>query len=677
LASKAEKGTPRMGTGRQTGHTAAWERIARCLLLAGTLAVLGSSVGLAGPAIGAVPTSELPTSALDPSFASGGVLTAMFGSTPANEYGTDAAIQPDGKIVVLTTSGYANYLSRYLPNGEPDVTFGDNGSVALPSTNLSSYSAITLDATGRIIVAGSEAGPVWEAPDKSIGAYTARGVVYRYLPGGSLDTSFGSGGKTTINVPPPEGYTPGSGATFAAEVVVAPDGSITVAGRANAICSWEGDGEEGHLWFEYGTFAARLNTDGSFDEHFGSGGLVSTHGHCTNEPGTTPESFEALAQTSPETVLTLANYPEDGTWRFRFYSPTGMLSEVPVPAEGAAPSHIAVLANHDLLVETLGALREFTSDGAVDHSFGTRGSITTNLACTSSNGCFGVLPDGRILVAGAITAPYPKLGVKRYLPDGSVDDTFGNEPAAGEAGGAGEAWAQLTPEADELYVNKLLLLGEQPLVVGAAIVNGSSNTYHPQTALALFQADGGFSSNPPPPKLGEGPFSPLPEPPSEGSGGGEGTGASAKQPSASTGGTSASGTAGHGLSPSQSPAIDRAAQGFSLSLRPQPTILGLLKTGSYRLNVNTSWPGTLSVEWMSAGGQTSGQPRNGHLIIVASGATTFRAGGHGVVRLHLSAAGRQVLSHTQTLRLVTTATFSSGGDVTVTRRGSIILGAPK
>jgi uncharacterized delta-60 repeat protein len=659
-----------MGTGGQAGHTAVLRRIVCRLLLAGTLIVLGSSVGLVEPAVGAVPASELPSGALDPSFASGGVLATMFGTTPADEYGTDAAIQPDGKIVVLTTSGDADYLSRYLPNGEPDTTFGDNGSVTLPSTRLSSYSAITLDTTGRIVVAGSETGPVWEAPDESIGTYTERGVVYRYMPDGSPDTSFGSGGKATISGPPPEGYTPGSGTTFATEVVVAPDGSITVAGPANAICSWEGDGEEGEIWFEYGTFAARLNADGSVAEHFGNDGLVSTHGRCTREGGTTPESFEALAQASPATVVTLANYPEDDTWRFRFYSSTGELSEVPAPAEGAVPRHIAVLTNHELLIETLGALREFTSDGAVDRSFGAGGSITTNLACTSSNGCFSVLSDGRILAAGAIAASYPKLGVKRYLPDGTIDSTFGNDPATGEVGSAGEAWAQLTPEADELYVNKLLLLNGQPLVIGAAIVNGSSNTYHPQTALALFQADGGFSSNSPPPKLGEGPFSPLPEPPNEGSGGGEETGASAKQPSAITGaGTSASGTAGHTLQSNQLP----TTLGFSLSARPKPTILGLLKTGSYRLSANTSWPGTLSVEWMSVGSQASGHRGNGHLIIVASGAATFRAAGHGVVRLHLSAAGRQILSHTRALRLVTTATFRPRGDLAVRRQQAMTI----
>jgi uncharacterized delta-60 repeat protein len=648
--------------------------------LIGVLAALACGGGLPLSAGAAVPASELPTGALDPSFASGGVLTTMFGTTPANEYGTDAAIQPDGKIVVLTTSGYANYLSRYLPNGEPDATFGSGGNVALHLDGKTTYHALALDDAGRIVVLGEESDRVWHSPPGSpqgeLGLGRADAMVYRFLPDGSPDPSFGTDGKATISVPPPEGLTPNSASTLPLAILTSADGSVTVGGEVQSVCQWDssfgtGGGElagSAEWWEEYGIFVARLNTDGAPDGQFGNSGLVSTHSGCTNEQGAMPEAFAALAQTSPETVLALSNNAGDKTWRFRFYSATGALSEVPAPAEGAVPLHIAVLANHELLVETLGALREFTSDGAVDHSFGTNGSVNTNLACTSSNGCFSVLPDGCILAAGAIAAPYPKLGVKRYLPDGSADSTFGNEPAAGESGDAGEAWAQLTPEADELYVNKLVILNEQPLVIGAAIVNGSNNTYHPQTALALFQTDGGFSSNPPPPKLGEGPFSPLPESPSEGSGGSEGTGAGAKQPSAITGGTSSSGAAGHTLQPSQSPATARAL-GFSLSARPKPTILGLLKTGSYRLSVNTSRPGTLSVEWMSA----SGHRRKGQLIIVASGIATFRASGRGVVRLHLSVAGRQVLSHSRALRLVTTATFSPRGDMAVRRQQAMTI----
>lgn len=192
-------------------------------------------MGTAGSALAAVPVEQFPAGALDAGFASGGVLTQAFGSTPGDQFGSDAVLQADGKVVVLTSAGAASYLSRYMSDGELDDSFGGGGVVALPSTGQIEYFSLALDAAGRIIVVASETGPVWEAPDHSIGTDTERGVVYRYLPDGEPDTSFGSGGKVTISVPPPSGYTPGSGITFATEAVIAPDGSITVAGSANAI----------------------------------------------------------------------------------------------------------------------------------------------------------------------------------------------------------------------------------------------------------------------------------------------------------------------------------------------------------------------------------------------------------------------------------------------------------
>lgn len=481
-------------------------------ILMGVLVTL--ACGYPGSAGAAPPAGQLPSGALDPGFASGGVL----GTTP-DEYGTDAAIQADGKIVVLTTATYADYLSRYLPDGILDPTFGTGGSVALPNDEgRSSYSAIAIDGEGRIVVVGSEADRSWHSPPGSpegeFGLGRSDGVVYRYMPNGSLDTSFGTNGKAMLSVPEPEGLTPGSASTYPSAVLASSANSLTIGGEVSSICRWVVGGVD-EAWFEYGTFVTRLSSSGTPDAEFSDSGIVSTHGQCLWQPGAVGEYFTALAQPSPGSVLALSD--EDGTWRFRFYSPTGELSEravVPPTVEGAAgqaPTQVAVLPDHDLLVGGriggLQTLQRFTPQAELDPSFGAGGVAVVPMECLLCNeGMFAVTGDERILVGGVMEGFEPAaVGVIRYLPDGAVDESFGL--GSWFAGLAGQAWARLVPESEEAYVSKILVSNGQPLVVGTQAGTAL------QTTLALFEADGGYASNPPPPKPGEGPFMPIPEPP--------------------------------------------------------------------------------------------------------------------------------------------------------------------
>src|SRR5262249_36091747 len=153
------------------------------------------------------------------------------------------ALQTDGKIVVAgpPASGGAGTVARYTPSGALDTSFGSGGSVAVTffknqPTNLD---AITLDSSGRIVVAGN--------------AYSVKKQDYigvaRLTSTGSLDGSFGNKGEVLI---------PLSGSELHG-VVIQPNGQIVVAGYAG----------------NYGLLA-RYNANGSLDSSFGSGGMVET-----------------------------------------------------------------------------------------------------------------------------------------------------------------------------------------------------------------------------------------------------------------------------------------------------------------------------------------------------------------------------------------------------------------
>jgi uncharacterized delta-60 repeat protein len=114
---------------------------------------------------------------LDTSFGGDGTVSTGLG-------GSAVAIQSDGKIVMTG----ASQLARYRPDGSLDATFSNDGTVP---TNAVWARSVAIQADDTIVVAGaiSVAG---ELPHYDF-------ALLRYTPDGSLDTSFGSGGMQTTS----------------------------------------------------------------------------------------------------------------------------------------------------------------------------------------------------------------------------------------------------------------------------------------------------------------------------------------------------------------------------------------------------------------------------------------------------------------------------------------------
>jgi uncharacterized delta-60 repeat protein len=163
------------------------------------------------------------------------------------------AIQSDGKIVAVgdasDTSYFYNFaLARYDTDGNLDSTFGVGGKV---TTDVGGHNdeafAVVLQPDGKIVAAGNAF---------HIGDTIDDFALARYNTDGSLDFSFGSGGKVTTDF---------FGSTDAASALaISPDGKLVAVGRA--VKSGEG--------FNFGL--ARYNTDGTLDVSFGIGGKVTT-----------------------------------------------------------------------------------------------------------------------------------------------------------------------------------------------------------------------------------------------------------------------------------------------------------------------------------------------------------------------------------------------------------------
>ena len=166
------------------------------------------------------------------------------------------AVQPDGKI--LWGSGAAVGVTtdfivfRTNPDGSLDTSFGNGGQVCVGFGNYSPVAGapgldrILVEPSGNILLLGAVEGPVYK---ESLTWLMAMACLN---PNGSLDTSFGTGGKVTYS--PTKNDTNNMGPQG---IAIDASGSIVVAG---------GVGPD--------SLIVRFTANGALDTSFGKGGSV-------------------------------------------------------------------------------------------------------------------------------------------------------------------------------------------------------------------------------------------------------------------------------------------------------------------------------------------------------------------------------------------------------------------
>lgn len=232
--------TDASGLGKpDTGTSMAVDSLGRIVVAGYASLATGTTIAL---------TRYTQAGALDGSFGSGGRKVVALGTqTTANGVAIDAGDQ----IVVVGDIRAGNdtnlLVMRFDSTGSADGAFGVNGVVTTDLGALGEKAtAVAIDALGRIVVAGQ-----WlNAPVGS------KAVVARYLPTGSLDATFGSGGIVQTSSPDTSGEL-GSGIVQVNDVALDASGSIVIAGA-----------------FGLHTGLARYLTTGALDPTFGSGGTV-------------------------------------------------------------------------------------------------------------------------------------------------------------------------------------------------------------------------------------------------------------------------------------------------------------------------------------------------------------------------------------------------------------------
>ena len=336
--------------------------------------------------------------------------------------------------------------------GDLDTTFGGGGKKTVNFGGTDAARAVLVQPNGRVVAAGG-GGPA-----------SSFCVVRLRSANGTLDPTFGSGGKRVVDF--------GSDDESVYGAALQPDGKIVLAGdsrlqpavvrlKANGALdtSFDGDGKKLFSWGAIGRVTAvviapngkillggfsgpeggniqvaRMTAKGALDTTFGAGGIATVDFGGT-------EFGEAIARQADGRILVVGRSSAGGAVVARLRA-TGALDpdfgsggRVTLPGGGSL-SAVLVQPDRNIVVagnasgSAMMTVTRLKPDGSLDATFGGGGTTTVAFGSLANPlGGAARRPDGKIVIAG-YTQDGEDVAVARLNADGSLDATFG---AAGKA----------------------------------------------------------------------------------------------------------------------------------------------------------------------------------------------------------------------------------------------------
>lgn len=365
-------------------------------------------------AVGFVEAATTPTTLVMTRYNQNGTLDQNFGVsgmvTDEHIAGFGVTIQPDGKILVAGMSNARGPIqlftvARFNGDGSVDSGFGiggkaliDFGGPPISDANGVAFTAL-IQPDARIVVGGT----ITKADGKEAIALA------RYHSDGSLDPTFGNGGRLSADFSHPNAAARAFG--------LLPDNKIVVAGSVGTNpVTWSDFYQPDDPTQDFAL--ARFNSDGSLDENFGNGGLVTTDffGYTDGafaleiRPNGKMVAAGAAVKTwdRDSTDFALIRYNPDGSLDTSF----GGTGKVTADFNTRADLAYALLAQPDGKTIAMGSARvwnnthhemalvRFNQDGSLDAGFGVGGKVTTNYTSGSSAYAAAFAPDGHIIAGG-------------------------------------------------------------------------------------------------------------------------------------------------------------------------------------------------------------------------------------------------------------------------------------
>lgn len=288
---------------------------------------------------------------------------------------------------------------QLLTAGDLDLTFGVGGHVQTEyagSTESSRALASVVQSDGKIIAAGE-------------------GGIVRFLPNGSLDTTFGVGGQVQYPY-------------FARSIALQTNGSFVIAGATSTV------GNPRFVVSRYlsnGTIDTTFDTDGHAQLSFGGASeyatdiAVQANGRLV-VVGVSDNQIAVARLTAAGALDT--TFSGDGLLLKTIYSTRNEASAVAIQPDGkivvagSTWSYSVSASTHDLFAMRL------NPGGGMDSTFDTDGVATIYGGRQAVGRDLTLLSNGQIVVSGWSDANFQSnVVVGKFNADGSRDTTFGND----------------------------------------------------------------------------------------------------------------------------------------------------------------------------------------------------------------------------------------------------------
>jgi uncharacterized delta-60 repeat protein len=330
--------------------------------------------------------------------------------------------------------------------GALDTSFGNGGKKTVNFGGTDAARVVLVQANGRLVVAGG-------------GAAGGSFCVVRLRTNGTLDTTFGSGGKRIVDFGGENESVYGAALQADGRIVLAGDSNFRVAvarlkTNGSLDASFEGDGKKIFSWGAIGRAqavvmapngkiliagfsgpeggniqVARLNANGLLDKTFGVDGKAAVD-FGGDDFGL------AMARQANGRILVAGRSTAGGAVVARLRA-NGVVDpdfdgdgRVTLPGGGSA-SAVLVQPDRNIVVagnasgSAMMTVTRLKPNGSPDTGFGTGGTATIDFATLADLAAGAALqPDGKIVVAG-YSQGTEDVAVARLNPNGSPDPTFG------------------------------------------------------------------------------------------------------------------------------------------------------------------------------------------------------------------------------------------------------------
>jgi uncharacterized delta-60 repeat protein len=397
-----------------------------------TLMSLAATLAILSLSIGSAQAEA--AASLDHSFGMGGKV-----SLPRQIEETWETVQlADGRIVVPSRDG----LVALLPTGQIDSSFGVDGFAPLvlpPGATQATVADLSVDSQGRLVVVGN-AGLCTPGENGCTDQRNAV-LVERFEPNGNLDPGFGEGGLVTSDFGAPRPAPGQSPSVLARHAAIDPVGRIVISAQ------WVAGYQlyKGYSVNRYAAFVARLDANGKVDATFATGGILPMPTSETlGRPIVDPQGGFYL-QSFASTGSTLMHLQPSGQADPGFGQsggrplPTGTESPVLLDSSGQLLLYGDLQGWKERRLANGILIKRLLPDGSLDRSFGRGGAIHFRMPRLYT-ARIALDEQGRILVGAALKKQSRKgrrpalpagLALARLRPGGALDASFGRRGIVG------------------------------------------------------------------------------------------------------------------------------------------------------------------------------------------------------------------------------------------------------